>query len=131
MTNVFVYGTLMREFRDPRSGEVVIHPRSNVLACYQPAVGRIRGFKLVWPSELNFPFIREDPSGSVRGELYQDVRDETVRRLDEIEGAPSGLFVKKVVEVELEDGRRVDAIVYVGGEELKKMSGWTGESLLP
>ncbi|MEM1689375.1 MAG: gamma-glutamylcyclotransferase family protein [Candidatus Hadarchaeales archaeon] len=131
MTNVFVYGTLMRKFRDPRSGEVITHPRSNVLACYQPVLGRIRGFRLVWPSELNFPFIKEDPSGSVKGELYQCVPDEIIRKLDEIEGVSFGLFTKKVVEVELEDGRKVDAIVYVGGEELKKMSGWTRESLLP
>lgn len=125
----------MKRYRDPRSGKVVSHSRSKVLAPFQPLLGKLEGYRIIWPKGLNFPFAVEDPSSAVYGELYQ-VPEDVVRRLDEIEDVKGNLFEKKILKVRLESGRTVDAVVYVGGERLRKECGgaelcWSGDTLLP
>ncbi|MGQ9722472.1 MAG: gamma-glutamylcyclotransferase family protein [Candidatus Jordarchaeum sp.] len=118
--NLFVYGTLMSRYRDPRDGEIKKAPRSEILKDINFEKALLHDYKLVWPNQLNFPFIIHFKGHSVKGEVYYAIGEEVIKVLDEIEGIAEGLYKKKIVNVIIENGDKIEVIVYVGGEQLQR-----------
>lgn len=120
--NVFVYGTLMRKYINPRSGKIEEHSRSKVLRVFRFERALLKNYKLLWCNKMNYPFITASQGRSVKGEVYYSVGEETINKLDEIEGVSSGLFEKAKVRVLTDSGREIEALVYVGGQTLRSLS---------
>lgn len=119
--NVFVYGTLLSKYINPRSGEIKVHPRSKVLRSFRFERALLKNYKLLWCNKMNYPFITTSHEHSVKGEVYYSVGEETINKLDEIEGVSSGLFEKATVRVLTDSGREVEALVYIGGQNLRSL----------
>ncbi len=117
--NLFVYGTLMSRYLDPRDEEIKKHRRSEVLKDLEFEGALLNDYKLLWPDGLGFPFIISFEGGSVKGEVYYAVSEDIVKVLDEIEDVAGGLYQKKVVEVITDSGEKVEALTYIGGESLQ------------
>ncbi len=120
--NVFVYGTLLSRYFNPRSGEIDVHPRSEVLRGFRFERALLKNYKLLWCNTMNYPFITASQGYSVKGEVYYSVGEETINKLDKIEGVSSGLFEKATVRVLTDSGHEVEALVYVGGQTLRSLS---------
>ncbi|MBS7249276.1 MAG: gamma-glutamylcyclotransferase [Candidatus Freyarchaeota archaeon] len=120
--NVFVYGTLLSKYIDPRSGKIEEHTRSKVLRGFRFERALLKNYKLLWCNTMNYPFITPSQGHSVKGEVYYSVGKETINKLDEIEGVSSGLFEKTVVRVLTDGGREIEALAYVGGQPLRTLS---------
>ncbi len=75
-------------------------------------------YKLLWPEGLGFPFIIHSKGHSVKGEVY-NFSEDTIRFLDRIEGVEGGLYEKRIVSVIMDNGDKIDALTYVGGESLQ------------
>jgi gamma-glutamylcyclotransferase (GGCT)/AIG2-like uncharacterized protein YtfP len=120
--NVFVYGTLLSKYINPRNGEIEVHSRSKILRGFKFERALLKNYKLLWCNTKNYPFIKASQGHSVKGEVYYSVGEETINKLDEIEGVSSGLFEKTVVRVLTDSGREVEALVYVGGQTLRSLN---------
>lgn len=93
---------------------------------------KIKDFSLYWPGESSFPFILRDESWEVAEEIYYDVGDETIDKIDGIEGVDSALFQRELVKVETRKGN-FEAVAYIAGARLRtRYEGSTGHrSLVP
>lgn len=117
--NVFVYGTLLSRYLDPTDGKIKKHKRSEILKGFEFERALLRDYKLLWPKDLGYPFIIPCKGHRVRGEVYYEVGEDTVKRLDAVEGVGVGLFVRERVRVVTDTGAEVEALTYVGGESLR------------
>ncbi len=118
--NLFVYGTLMSRYFDPRNGEIKGHSRSEALKGFKFERAILNDYKLLWPDELGFPFIVSFQGSSVMGEVYYAVGEDIIMVLDDIEGVSRGLYEKSIVKVFTDSGEKVEALTYVGGESLQR-----------
>jgi gamma-glutamylcyclotransferase (GGCT)/AIG2-like uncharacterized protein YtfP len=104
--NMFVYGTL----RHNKS-------RGNVLAALEYKKAVLPNHRKVSPETLGFPFIIQDESSEVQGEVYFGVGKDLIRQIDMIEGE-GNLYNRIVVEVTTEDGEKVKAYTYYPSDRL-------------
>jgi len=104
--NMFVYGTLRHD-----------KSRGHVLGALEYTEATLPNHKKVSPPTLGFPFIVQDESSEVQGEVYYNVSNDLIRQIDMIEGEGS-LYHRIVVEVETEDGKHVKAYTYYPSERL-------------
>ncbi len=119
-----VYGTLRRE-----GGAHVI---LKLLNAEFLGMGRVRGYRM-FASRIPFAVKSEDRRDEIIVELYE-VPDEKIPLLDHYEEG----YVRRMVEVELEDGNTVEAWMYVwehpledvelveGGDWVKFIGGRSG-----
>jgi gamma-glutamylcyclotransferase (GGCT)/AIG2-like uncharacterized protein YtfP len=84
---------------------------------YEKAI--LLNYKKVEPSSLGFPFIIRDDNSSVKGEVYYDVGQSLLNKLDMIEGEGE-LYHRILVEVKLENGNETEAYTYYPSEILIK-----------
>ena len=104
VTRVFTYGTLMRGHGNNR-----ILRHSKFIG--KGVLYRYRLYTLV----TAYPGIKphhDKPRECVIGEVYE-VNDETLKRLDVLEGIHWGLYRKETVTIYLESGLKTSAYVYV------------------
>ena len=110
-TYVFVYGTLMKNYRNHGYLETSTYIGD----------GSIEGYEIY---DLGrYPGIIEG-SGTVFGEVYQ-VTEETVEKLDYLE-EEGDLYIKKPEMVKLDNGETLEAMVYVYNKSVsgcKKLDG--------
>lgn len=99
LTRVGVYGTLKQGHGNHRLLQHV----------ERTAIGHVTGHRLY---QSGIPFLVEDATSEypVLVEIY-DVDDETLQRLDNLEGHPR-CYCRNVLPVELEDGSNTEAWVY-------------------
>lgn len=90
--HVFVYGSLV----DPRRlREVLGHaPPGEVVRA------RLRGYRRVTTPAYEYPFVVEDPDGSVDGLLVMDLAAAELQSLDAYEDVAEGVYRRVPVEVE-------------------------------
>src|SRR4051794_15492621 len=69
---------------------------------------RLHGWRLTFRGVAN---IESDPGATVDGALWW-LSDDDICSLDTYEGAPS-LYVQRLLGVEIEDGRKLEAMTYV------------------
>jgi gamma-glutamylcyclotransferase (GGCT)/AIG2-like uncharacterized protein YtfP len=118
---VFVYGTLKRGFWN------------NYLLEGSELLGEGTTLERFSLYTVGFPYAVPDGGGlPLRGEVYR-VDEETLKRLDALEGYPNH-YKRKLTEVKLDDGRLVKALIYYAerprGKPLSPKSGvysWEGE----
>ncbi|MEM3526027.1 MAG: gamma-glutamylcyclotransferase family protein [Candidatus Jordarchaeaceae archaeon] len=120
--NVFVYGTLLSKYFNPKSGKIQVHPRSKILRGFNFERALLKDYKLLWPDTKDYPFITPSPGHSVKGEVYYSVGENTINKLDDIEGVSFGLFEKTIVKVLTDSGSEIEALAYVGGKHLRNLS---------
>jgi gamma-glutamylcyclotransferase (GGCT)/AIG2-like uncharacterized protein YtfP len=87
--------------------------KSNVMVC------RVIGFKRIFPKGNWFPYVLPDPDSSFWA-LKFDVNQEELRKLDYYEGVPSGLYKRVKTVIELKDGSKIQALIYVPTESTIK-----------
>ncbi|MDQ7056677.1 MAG: gamma-glutamylcyclotransferase family protein [Persephonella sp.] len=58
----------------------------------------------------SIPYVVKEPLTQIKGEIYE-VDDETLQRLDELEGHPS-FYKRELVDVITEDGKLIKAWIY-------------------
>lgn len=104
--NMFVYGTLRHD-----------KSRGNVLAELEYKEAILPNHRKISPHNLGFPFIIQDESSEVQGEVYFGLEDALIRKIDMIEGEGS-LYNRIIVEVITEDGEQVKAYTYFPSERL-------------
>lgn len=111
MSHLFVYGTLRRA-----SG----HPMHRVLAEAADFVGEATAAgRMYWADGYPCVVPSESPADRVRGEVYRLADPEpTFAALDAYEQCDrscpeQGLFRRRRVEVTVDDGRRLDAWIYL------------------
>ncbi len=104
--NMFVYGTLRHD-----------QSRGHVLQGLQYKEANLLNHKKISPPTLGFPFIIENDSSEVKGEVYFDVDRDLIKQIDMIEGEGS-LYHRIIVEIRTENGERVKAYTYYPSERL-------------
>ncbi len=101
MARLFVYGELQK-----RSSLLELIGRVPPI---RPAL--LRGFKKKLDEDTGYYVAVRDPQGVVEGSLLDGLRREELRALDEYEGLSDGLYVRDMVEVEVE-GKTSKAYLY-------------------
>lgn len=104
--NMFAYGTLLHD-----------KSRGNILAELEYKKAVLPNHRKVSPQNLGFPFIIQDDSAEVQGEVYFGLGEDLIRQIDMIEGEGS-LYNRIIVEVTTEDGDQVKAYTYYPSERL-------------
>lgn len=113
MTKVFVYGTLKKGF-----GNHGILGKSEFI---DEAITKERCFTMfdgVFPF-VSDSFVNDELCGSVVGELYEVVDEQTMANLDRLEGVPT-LYVKREVDVATLQGDTYKATMYVASRGSNK-----------
>ena len=103
---LFVYGTLQHG-----------QSRNYILSGLKYEKATLFNYKKVLPPNLGFPFIVRDDSSSVSGEIYFGVNQSLINQLDAIEGEGQ-LYHRILVNVDLENGKRLEAFTYYPSELL-------------
>ena len=106
---IFTYGTLKRGFKNHYLLLDDATFVSNAITCekYQmcPCINK------------SFPFlIKSEKVQQIRGEVFKTSSSELLDVLDFLEGYPN-LYIKKIIDVELENKDIVKALVYVKNED--------------
>lgn len=106
---IFTYGTLKRGFKNHYLLLDDATFVSNAITCekYQmyPCINK------------SFPFlIKSEKVQQIRGEVFKTSSSELLDVLDFLEGYPN-LYIKKIIDVELENKDIVKALVYVKNEK--------------
>ncbi|MEZ4321183.1 MAG: gamma-glutamylcyclotransferase family protein [Myxococcota bacterium] len=86
MTDVFVYGTLMRGF-----------PQGAMLKRFPHVAATTAG--RIYRLPAGYPALRVGADGTVHGELVRGVDDRVLRLLDQYEGVDEGLYTREPIEV--------------------------------
>ena len=92
---LFVYGSLKKGFDN-----------HNLLSKYAKRLGKaqtVKKFSMFEDSFGNYPYIIDEPSYRIKGELYQITRAELMQKIDEFEGVPD-YYVRKKIEVKSHHG---------------------------
>jgi gamma-glutamylcyclotransferase (GGCT)/AIG2-like uncharacterized protein YtfP len=100
MESLFAYGTLMCED--------IMRDVAGCLPAHAPAT--LKGYRRWTVKGEQYPGLAPDPEGRVEGVLYRDVSASAWERLDRFEGE---MYARRMVLVELDDGRTVDAEAYI------------------
>ncbi|MFX1498471.1 MAG: gamma-glutamylcyclotransferase family protein [Promethearchaeota archaeon] len=106
--NLFVYGTLQYG----QSRNYILNGLK-----YEKAV--LLNHRKVSPPSLNFPFIVQQNSSEVEGEIYYGLDKNLIKQIDVIEGAGS-LYYRVLVKVKLNNGTELKAFTYYPSENLIK-----------
>ena len=72
----------------------------------------IKNYRRVWTGETVFPFVLEDPNARFYGIVFS-VTQTRLEKLDLYEGVDNGLFLRKAVEVQLNNGQSLPVFMYV------------------
>ena len=100
--NFFAYGTLMnRTYLKTVCGKNFKFKKA-VLNHYQK-----------YASESGYPYVVEKENTKVEGVVYYDVDKESFEKIDKYE-CEGDLYIRRKVEVALEDGKELEAYVYIG-----------------
>jgi len=100
MDHLFAYGTLLCD-------DILC----DVAGCrLSPVPGTLRGYGRRAVRGEPYPALVPDPEGRVAGVVYRHVPDAAWRRLDRFEGE---MYVRHVVEIDLDDGVTLPAQTYV------------------
>jgi gamma-glutamylcyclotransferase (GGCT)/AIG2-like uncharacterized protein YtfP len=84
--------------------------------------GVVKNSSLVYPGHESFPAIIQNKNGSGTVVEVHDVSEEELVRYDMYEGISSGLYRRVKVEVNMDDGSKEKAWLYVAGDELMQRS---------
>lgn len=84
--------------------------------------GVIKKSSLVYPGHKSFPAIIQNERGSGTVVEVQNVSQEELHRYDMYEGLSSGLYRRVMADVDMDDGRKEKAWVYVAGDEMMQRS---------
>jgi gamma-glutamylcyclotransferase (GGCT)/AIG2-like uncharacterized protein YtfP len=119
MTYLFAYGTL----KDPQQVAAVLGPAVHARIV---GPGRVHG---ILYDVGGYPALRPGaaPDDAVCGLLLELDDGGALARLDEYEDVSSGLYVRERCHVRLDDGRTVDAWVYVYNRPtvgLRRIAAW-------
>ncbi|MBN1800940.1 MAG: gamma-glutamylcyclotransferase [Candidatus Lokiarchaeota archaeon] len=104
MNNLFVYGTL-------QSGK----SRNRVLKGLPFERGQIQGYEKIEPISLEYPLIVKKKGMTVNGEVYFNLSESVLARIDSMEGE---LYYRIVVDVITTSGKQLKAYAYYPSEEL-------------
>jgi len=85
-------------------------------------LGRIENTSLVYPGHQTFPAIIQNSKGKGTVVEVRDVTEEQLMRYDMYEGVASGLYKRIKTSVDMQDGTKEDAWVYVAGDEMMQRS---------
>lgn len=96
-----VYGTLRRNYPDK---------------------GKIKGFSLVFPGTQSFPAIIKNKEGNGVVVELMDISDEELNMYDRYESVDTGLYIRTTVDVDLDNGNKEKAWIYVAGPVLWQSS---------
>lgn len=98
--NLFAYGT----FLVPN----VMHTVCD--AVFESVEACAEGYARVQLKNKVYPAMLEDKDSMVDGQLYMNVDDRSVKRLDYFEGKE---YIKKTIQVELPNRKKMDALAYI------------------
>lgn len=108
LNNLFVYGTLQHG----QSRNFILKDLS-----YKKAI--LPDYKKVEPKSLGFPFIIHEEGSNVEGEVYFEVPDSLLEKIDIIENE-GDLYHRTIVKVKTIKEEELEAYVYYPSEDLIK-----------
>lgn len=76
----------------------------------------INHYRRIWTGETVFPFVLEDPNARFYGIVFS-VSQSRLEKLDLYEGVDNGLFLRKAVEVQLNNGQSLPVFMYVPSQQ--------------
>ena len=85
-------------------------------------LGRIEKTTLIYPGHRRFPAMIHDAAGSGTVVEVQDVDNEVLIAYDRYEGVDAGNYQRVKEDVDMDDGSRTAAWVYLAGEKLLEQS---------
>ena len=100
---LFVYGSLKKGFDN-----------HNVISKYSKRLGRahtVKKFGMFEDTFGNYPYLINQPCEKIQGELYQILRKDLMKKIDEFEGAPD-YYQREKIEVKSHHGMQ-RAFVYI------------------
>lgn len=106
--HLFVYGTLMF----PAVFRAVTGTEPRTMA------GTVRGYARRCVVGKSYPVLVEEAGQYVEGKLCLDVSNEALALLDAYEGVAEGLYCRRNILVETEDGSEIGALTYTAGPYL-------------
>ena len=85
-------------------------------------MGKLKRTSFVYPGHQTFPAIIQNSKGSGTVVEVRDVTEEQLMRYDMYEGVASGLYKRVKTDIDMEDGTKQKAWVYVAGNEMMQRS---------
>lgn len=110
LENLFVYGSFMKGYVN-----------NKYLKEYYPIKAVLPGYRRCWPRNKETAILIYDIVSLVKGELYCDLKDEDLRRIDRLYGIPHDYRHKKVIVTKLENNEKVNALIHYPNAEINKL----------
>lgn len=88
-------------------------PNQTYLQSSEVKVCIVRNFRRIWRGDTIFPFILEDPTSPGFHALVFSISRSRVEKLDIYEGVDKGFFSRDEIEVEMLNGEKMKAHIYV------------------
>ncbi|MHA2243999.1 MAG: gamma-glutamylcyclotransferase family protein [Candidatus Hodarchaeales archaeon] len=107
MVNLFIYGSFMKGYMNHK-----------YLKGYSSDNAILRGYRRSWPRSKDTAILIKDIKSSIKGELYRNITDKDLRRIDRIHGTPHYYKHKNVEVILLESNKPVSAIIYAPTDDL-------------
>lgn len=101
MLNLFIYGSFMKGYVNHK-----------YLKGYSSDKAILHGYKRIWFRSKNAAILVKDIINSVKGELYWNINDKDLKRIDRLHGIPHYYTHKQVEVILLENKKPVSAMMY-------------------
>lgn len=88
----------------------------------RPEIGKVEGFSLVFPGTKSYPALVKNVNGKGAVVELLDVSKEDLNMFDMYENVDGGLYIRTTVDVNLFDGEKEKAWIYVAGPVLWESS---------
>jgi len=108
INNLFVYGTLMQG-----------QSRNYVLKGLTFETAILKGYEKQEPTSLGFPLIIRKEDSIVEGEIYFNIPDSLLKKIDIIEGE-GDLYHRIIVKVVNVKGEHIESFVYYPSNTLQE-----------
>ena len=118
MSNIFLYGLLMKRYVNPWAGSVEKGKLSILLGSYSRKFSKADGLKIVWKRESGKPFLLRDENSFAIGEVLLNVSDDVVNVVGKYIG-PRRFFKKTLIEFEDVEGNKLEGYTFIYTSEVE------------
>ena len=112
MSNIFLYGLLMKRYINPWVDSIEKGKLSILLNSYSRKFSKVNGLKIVWKKESDKPFLLKDENSFAIGEVLLNVSNDVVNIIGKYVG-PRRFFKKTLIEFEDEEENKLEGYTYI------------------
>ena len=107
VVNLFIYGSFM-------TGQV----NHKYLKEYIPIKAILRKYRRSWPRNKDTAILIKSSLGSVKGELYLNVKEKDILRIIRLHGIPHDYTTKNVIVNTIKNKQRYEAVIFYPNDDI-------------